>query len=104
MNDSSFYYNLVDAVVYFVAATIPIFFIKRLDRKRNDKNKHLLNITILLVIFILVQGIYHIFSIMGFKLLTKGIMEPLSIAALLSFAAIYFVGTLREKKLHRSKV
>jgi intracellular septation protein A len=92
-----YYYNLLDAIVYFIAATVPVYFILK------SNNKHLRNITIALVSFILLQGVYHIAGTIGFKLLAKGFLEPSSIIVLLLFGVIYLLSVLREKRSYELK-
>lgn len=92
------YYNLIDALVYFIAATIPIYFILKLRNTNYSSTKHLTHIIILLS-FILIQGIYHVAGVVGFGLLAKGILEPLSIIALLSFAGIYLLYASTKRKM-----
>ena len=93
------YYHLIDAVVYLIAAAIPIYFVlkskKRID---NNNNNHLLRLTIVLVGFILLQVFYHISGIAGFRLLAKGLLEPLSMAALLAFGIIYIFSIWNTKR------
>jgi cytochrome bd-type quinol oxidase subunit 2 len=93
------FYNLIDAIVYLVAAIIPAYFILK-SRKSiaNNNNNHLRKLTIILVAFILMQVFYHIAAIIGFRLLAKGFLEPLSMAALLLFGVIYLVSTWKIKK------
>ena len=99
-----YYYNLLDCVVYFIAATVPVYFIiKSKHTIHNNSNKHLTNITVALVSFILLQGVYHIAGTIGFKLLAKGFLEPLSIIVLLLFGVIYLLGVLREKQSYELK-
>jgi Ca2+/Na+ antiporter len=93
------YYNLIDAIVYLVAAIIPSYFILKSRKSiNNNDNNHLWKLTIALVGFILVQVIYHIAAIVGFRLLAKGFLEPLSMAALLFFGVIYLINTWKIKK------
>ena len=104
MLQPQYYYNLVQAVVYFIAATVPIYFILKLKNTNNDNAKrHLRNMTILLVSFILIQGVYHIAGTIGFRLFAKGLLEPLSIMVLLSFGILYLIGVLNERRLHELK-
>jgi hypothetical protein len=84
------YYNLIDAIVYLIAAIIPAYFILK-SRKSINNNSHFRKLTMVLVGFILVQVFYHIAVIVGFRLLAKGFLEPLSMAALLFFGVIYFI-------------
>jgi uncharacterized membrane protein len=104
MLQPQYYYNLIQAVVYFIAATVPVYFILKLKNANNDNDKkHLRNMTILLVSFILIQGVYHIAGTIGFRLLAKGLLEPLSIMILLSFGIFYLIGVLKERRLHELK-
>lgn len=104
MSEFSYYYNLVDAIAYFIAALIPIYFILRLYKNKGDKkNNRLINITTLLVVFVLIQGIYHIISIFGLNVWAKGVIEPLSIIALIFFGFIYLLEIIIEKKTYHSR-
>lgn len=103
MLQPQYYYNLIQAVVYFIAATVPIYFIIKLKNDNDNGKRHLRNMTILLVSFILIQGVYHIAGTIGFRLLAKGILEPLSIMVLLSFGLLYLIGVLKERRLHELK-
>jgi cytochrome bd-type quinol oxidase subunit 2 len=93
------YYHLIDAIVYLIAAAIPIYFISK-SRKgiHSTNNNHLLKLTIILVGFILIQVLYHIAGIAGFRLLAKGLLEPLSMAALLFFGIIYIISIWKTKR------
>ena len=85
------YYHLIDAIVYLLAAAIPSYFILESRKSIDNNNNHMLKLTIVLVGFILIQVFYHIAGIAGFRLLAKGILEPLSMATLLIFGIIYVV-------------
>jgi cytochrome bd-type quinol oxidase subunit 2 len=99
MLQTQYYYNLIDAIVYFIAAIIPAYFIlKSRNSINNNDNNYFRKLTIVLVGFILVQVFYHIAAIIGFRLLAKGFLEPLSMAALLFFGAIYLISTGKIKK------
>ena len=101
MLQPQYYYNLIQAVVYFIAAIVPVYFILKLKNTNNDNGKrHLRNMTILLVSFILIQGVYHFAGTIGFRLFAKGLLEPLSIMVLLSFGILYLIGVLKERRLH----
>ena len=104
MLQPQYYYNLIQAVVYFIAAIIPVYLILKSKNTNNDNGKrHLRNMTILLVSFILIQGVYHIAGTIGFRLFAKGLLEPLSIMVLLSFGILYLIGVLKERRLHELK-
>jgi hypothetical protein len=104
MLQPQYYYNLIQAVVYFIAAIVPVYFILKSKNTNNDNGKrHLRNMTILLVSFILIQGVYHFAGTIGFRLFAKGLLEPLSIMVLLSFGILYLIGVLKERRLHEIK-
>jgi cytochrome bd-type quinol oxidase subunit 2 len=92
------YYNLIDAIVYFIAAIIPAYFILKSKNSINNNNNDFRKLTMVLVGFILIQVFYHIAAIIGFRLLAKGFLEPLSMAALLFFGVIYLISTWKIKK------
>jgi hypothetical protein len=84
------YYHLIDAIIYFLGAIIPVYFIlksKGIDRKYS----YLKNLSAVLASFVLIQGFYHIAGGLQFTLLAKGILEPFSLTILLFFAIIYFI-------------
>ena len=93
--------SIIQAIVYFVAAAVPIylfFILKRHDNSYN--NHHFRNLLIVLAGFVLVQGIYHFVGAVGFNMLAKGILEPISFVILLLFGIIYFVtnGSIVKKR------
>ena len=94
------YYHLIDAIVYLIAAIIPAYFILKSGKSinNNDNNNYFRKLTMVLVGFILVQVFYHIAAIIGFRLLAKGFLEPLSMAALLFFGVIYLASTWKIKQ------
>ena len=91
------FYNLIDASVYLVAAIIPAYFILK-SRNSINNNNHLTKLTIILIGFILMQVFYHIVGTLGFRLLAKGFLEPLSMVALLLFGVMYLISTFKAKK------
>ena len=97
------YYNLIDAIVYLIAAIIPAYFILK-SRKSINNNNDFRKLTMVLVGFILVQVFYHIAAIIGFRLLAKGFLEPLSMAALLLFGVMYLISTFRAKKQQQEEL
>jgi cytochrome bd-type quinol oxidase subunit 2 len=92
------YYHLIDAIVYLIAAAIPVYFILKSRKSIDNNNNHLLKLTIVLVGFILIQVLYHIAGIAGFRLLAKGFLEPLSMVLLLLFGIIYFISIWNTKR------
>jgi preprotein translocase subunit YajC len=97
MIQPQYFYNLIQSIAYFIAAIVPIYFIVK-SRKNKDGRKSFENISILLIGFILIQGVYHILGMFGLKLLSKGFLEPLSIIILLLFGLTYFLYTKKERK------
>jgi len=86
--------QITQSIVYFIAAAIPIYLThilkKRTDgNNNNNNNKHFRVLTIILAGFVLMQAIYHAIGALGFSLLAKGILEPLSFVILLFFGVIY---------------
>jgi cytochrome bd-type quinol oxidase subunit 2 len=93
------YYNIIDAIVYLIAAIIPAYFIlKSRNSINNNDSNHLRKLTIILIGFILLQVFYHAIGTFGFRLLAKGFLEPLSMTALLLFGIMYLLSTLKTKK------
>ena len=97
------YYNLIDAIVYLIAAIIPAYFILKSRNSINNNNNHLRKLTIILIGFILMQVFYHIVGTLGFRLLAKGFLEPLSMAALLLFGVMYLISTLKTKNNNNNR-
>jgi cytochrome bd-type quinol oxidase subunit 2 len=97
------YYNLIDAIVYFIAAIIPAYFILKSRNSINNNNNDFRKLTMVLVGFILIQVFYHIAAIIGFRLLAKGFLEPLSMAALLLFGVMYLISTWKTRKQQKQQ-
>ncbi len=100
------FYNLIDASVYIVAAIIPAYFIlksRNNSNNNNHNNNYLRILTIILIGFILMQIFYHIVGALGFRLLAKGFLEPLSMAALLLFGVMFLMITLKTKNKQQQK-
>ncbi|HZL23284.1 MAG TPA: hypothetical protein VFC05_08160 [Nitrososphaeraceae archaeon] len=96
------FYNIIDASVYLVAAIIPAYFFLKSRNSinnvhNNNNNNHLKILTIILIGFILMQVFYHIVGSLGFRILAKGFLEPLSMAVLLMFGIMYLIATVRTK-------
>jgi len=97
------FYNIIDASVYLVAAIIPAYFLLNSrysinnNHNNNNNNNHLKILTIILIGFILMQVFYHIVGSLGFRLLAKGFLEPLSMVALLLFGVMYLLAAVRTK-------
>ena len=102
--------QIAQSVVYFIAAAIPIYLTrilkKRADRNNNNNNnnKYFIMLTIILAGFVLMQGIYHAIGALGFSLLAKGVLEPLSFVILFSFGIIFLVSKIKTKSEKEVKV
>lgn len=100
--------QIAQSVVYFIAAAIPIYLTrilkKRTDRNNNNNNKYFIMLTIILAGFVLMQGIYHAIGALGFSLLAKGVLEPLSFVILLFFGIIFLVSKIKTKSEKEVKV
>jgi putative Mn2+ efflux pump MntP len=101
--------QITQSIVYFIAAAIPIYLTRILKKRtdgnnNNNNNKHFKVLTIILAGFVLMQAIYHAIGALGFSLLAKGILEPLSFVILLFFGVIYLVSKIRTKSEEEIKV
>ena len=82
--------SIIDAVLVFGAAGVPIYLCMRLDR-------NLKLLTGLLAGFVTIHGLYHALDVFGYNTLAEGFFEPLSIALLISFGIMYW--KIRKKKV-----
>ncbi|MGB6627909.1 MAG: hypothetical protein WBE61_07235 [Nitrososphaeraceae archaeon] len=101
--------QITQSIVYFIAAAIPIYLTRILKKRtdgnnNNNNNKHFKVLTIILAGFVLMQSTYHAIGALGFSLLAKGILEPLSFVILLFFGVIYLVSKIRTKSEEEVKV
>jgi hypothetical protein len=91
-------YHLIDAIVYFIAAAVPIYF---LVKSKSGSNNPLRKLMMILAGFVIAQGIYHTAGMLGMSLLSKALLEPLS-AGLLVLTAIAYL--LTRKKMQKQEV
>jgi hypothetical protein len=80
-----------------IAAAIPIYLTFIAKRKMGNDDKHFKRLTIVFASFILMQGFYHTASFFGYKLLAKGVLEPLSFGILIFFGSIYIINKTSAK-------
>ncbi len=92
-----FEYHLIDAIFYFAGFTIPIYFILK-SKSKKIEGDILVKLMMLFASFMLIQFIYHIAGMLNLKLLSKGILEPMSAVALTIFAIIYYFSIKKMKK------
>ena len=93
----------IQAIVYFIAAVVPID-LTVVIKKSLNRNNNFKNLLIVLAVFVIMQGIYHSVSALGFSLLAKGILEPLSFGILILFAVFYLNSKRRTKNEEKVKV
>ena len=96
--------QITQSVIYFIAAAIPIYLTCILKKRNvgnvddnNNDSRHFKLLTTILAGFVLMQAFSHIVGALGFNLLSKGILEPLSFGTLLFFGVIYFVNRSKAK-------
>jgi hypothetical protein len=94
-----FQYHFIDAIFYFAAFVVPTYFILK-SRNQKIGNDLLVKLMILLASFMLIQFIYHVAGMLDLKILSKGILEPLSAIAMTIFAIFYFFSI---KKISRGE-
>ena len=84
--------HLASAIIMFAAAFVPIYLSLKLK-------SNLRILTILLAIFILIHGLYHVAYFQGQEFLGEGIFRTLSIVFLIIFGCtfIYIVKLKKEK-------
>jgi hypothetical protein len=90
-------YHLIDAVTYFIAAAVPIYF---LIKSKGSINNPMRKLMMALAGFIVAQGVYHIAGMLGLNLLSKTILEPLSAGVLVLTALVYI---LTSRKMQRQE-
>jgi hypothetical protein len=97
--------QITQSVIYFISAAIPIYLtcilkkrnVGNEDDNNNNDSRHFKLLTTILAGFVLMQAFSHIVGALGFNLLSKGILEPLSFGTLLFFGVIYFVNRSKAK-------
>jgi hypothetical protein len=97
--------QITQSVIYFIAAAIPIYLtcilkkrnVGNVDDDNNNDSRHFKLLTTILAGFVLMQAFSHIVGALGFNLLSKGMLQPLSFGTLLFFGVIYFVNRSKAK-------
>ena len=95
---------VTQSIVYFIAAAIPIYLTFLVKKKIGNDDNHFKRLTIVLASFVLMQGFYHLAGSFGYKLLAKGILEPLSFGTLIFFGVFYIIGKTRAKNEEQVRV
>ena len=87
-------FDLVSGILIFVAAIVPIYFSIRL------KNNFLRLPMVVLSVFAMIHGTYHILEVLHYEIAAETVVEPLSYAVLIVFGLIYL--RIRSKKTRTS--
>jgi len=87
---------VIQSIVYFIAAIIPIYLTFVVKRKIGNDDNHFKRLTTVLASFILLQGVYPASSYFGYKLLAR-VLEPLSFGTLIFFAVLYLISKTSAK-------
>jgi putative Mn2+ efflux pump MntP len=95
---------VTQSIVYFIAAAIPIYLIFIIKKKIGNDENHFKRLTIVLASFVLMQGLYHVAGSFGYKLLAKGILEPLSFGILIFFGVLYIISKTNAKNEEEARV
>lgn len=90
MTDSGF--DLASGILIFIAAIVPIYFSIML------KNNNLRLPMVVLSVFALIHGSYHILEVLHYETVAETIMEPLSYAVLIIFGLTYLKTRMNVKR------
>lgn len=82
--------SLISGIVMFSAAFIPIYFSFSLSMEYKI-------LSILLSLFILIHGLYHIMEYMGEEVLADSLLSPLSILILIIFGILLLINVHKKK-------
>jgi hypothetical protein len=78
----NFAVNLVSALFIFASAAVPLFLSTKLKGPARK-------LTIILSVFIIIHGFFHVCVILNFVLLGQGFLSPLSVLVLAYFGVTY---------------
>lgn len=81
--------NIVDAILIFVAAAIPIYLMFRLEER-------LRMLAAVLFAFVVIHALYHSFAVVGYDIVADNIVEPLSVVVLIIFGLLYLKTSKRS--------
>jgi hypothetical protein len=88
--------DLVGAIAIFFGGLVPGYLSFRL---KGDMAK----LTIVLTVFIVVHGIYHLVRMQGMESIADGIFEPASVIVLIAFGVSFLVVAHRKNELRRKQ-
>ena len=82
--------GLISGIVMFSAALIPIYFSFSLSKQYKV-------LSIVLSLFILIHGLYHITEYTGEEILADSLLSPLSVLILIIFGILLFHNVHKKK-------
>ena len=85
-------FDLVSGILIFIAVIVPIYFSIRL------KNNNLRLPMVVLSVFALIHGSYHILEVLHYEMIAETIMEPPSYAVLIIFGLMYLKTRMNVKR------
>ena len=88
---------VIQSIIYFAAAAVPIYLAFIAKTTMGNDNNHFKRLIIVLASFVLMQGFYHTASYFGYKVLAKGVLEPLSFSILILFGTFYIISKVSTK-------
>lgn len=83
----------MSALFILVSAAIPILLSLQLTGRVRQ-------LTLLLAVFILVHGSYHVSVLFGYEFIGTGILDPVSVVVLIFFG-VYYLKLLRRNEIMR---
>lgn len=89
--------NLISSFIIFASVVIPIYFSIRLSKTYKI-------LSVILTVFIITHGIYHLFEYVGYEFLAESVFSPLSLIILIVFGLFLLViGVRKRSELRVSK-
>ena len=86
--------HVISATLIFTASIVPGYLTFRL------KKSHTRKLTLLLTIFVVIHGIYHLVHAMNFDFLADDLFEPASVVAMIIFGS-WYVAIIRKRELEK---
>lgn len=85
-------FDLVSGILIFIAAIVPIYFSIQL------KTTIIRLPMVILSVFVLIHGAYHILEVLHYEMTAETIVEPLSYAVLIIFGLVYLKTRMNTKR------
>lgn len=90
MVDLEYNIGLISGIIMFSAALVPIYFSFSLSKEYKI-------LSIVLSLFIIIHGLYHITEYFGKEILAYSLLSPLSILILIIFGILLFVNVHKKQ-------